>query len=559
MTPEELAEHISTALHCAIAEGQVSLEATDVPSEIVVERPRVREHGDWSTNIAMRLGKAAGTHPRALAEILAERLRNEPGIAEVEIAGPGFLNFRLEAASAGELARTIVEAGEKYGANTSLAGQTINLEFVSANPTGPVHLGGARWAAVGDAMARLLEASGAEVVREYYFNDHGAQIDRFSASLLARARGEAPPKDGYGGLYVEEIAERIRAEQQAAGKPDPVTLPDEQAQEVFRQEGVDIMFNEVKQRLTDFRVNFDVFFHEDSLHESGAVDRALQALRDRGVLYEADGALWLRSTDFGDDKDRVLIKSNGDPAYLAADVAYYLDKRRRGADTAIYLLGADHHGYIGRMMAICAAFGDTPHVNMQIRIGQMVDLLHDGEQVKMSKRAGTIVSLDDLVDAVGIDAARYAMVRVSADTKLVIDLDVLTRHTNDNPVYYVQYAHARTRSVARNAAEHGVTLEAGYRPELLNHPADTELLGELARFPAIVAQAAEMREAHRVARYLESLASTYHGWYSQCRVTPRADEEVSEAHTARLWLNEAVSQVLANGLTLLGVEAPERM
>lgn len=559
MTPEELAEHISTALHCAIAEGQVSLEATDVPSEIVVERPRVREHGDWSTNIAMRLGKAAGTHPRALAEILAERLRNEPGIAEVEIAGPGFLNFRLEAASAGELARTIVEAGEKYGANTSLAGQTINLEFVSANPTGPVHLGGARWAAVGDAMARLLEASGAEVVREYYFNDHGAQIDRFSASLLARARGEAPPKDGYGGLYIEEIAERIRAEQQAAGKPDPVTLPDEQAQEVFRQEGVDIMFNEVKQRLTDFRVNFDVFFHEDSLHESGAVDRALQALRDRGVLYEADGALWLRSTDFGDDKDRVLIKSNGDPAYLAADVAYYLDKRRRGADTAIYLLGADHHGYIGRMMAICAAFGDTPHVNMQIRIGQMVDLLHDGEQVKMSKRAGTIVSLDDLVDAVGIDAARYAMVRVSADTKLVIDLDVLTRHTNDNPVYYVQYAHARTRSVARNAAEHGVTLEAGYRPELLNHPADTELLGELARFPAIVAQAAEMREAHRVARYLESLASTYHGWYSQCRVTPRADEEVSEAHTARLWLNEAVSQVLANGLTLLGVEAPERM
>lgn len=559
MTPEELAEHISTALHCAIAEGQVSLEATDVPSEIVVERPRVREHGDWSTNIAMRLGKAAGTHPRALAEILAERLRNEPGIAEVEIAGPGFLNFRLEAASAGELARTIVEAGEKYGANTSLAGQTINLEFVSANPTGPVHLGGARWAAVGDAMARLLEASGAEVVREYYFNDHGAQIDRFSASLLARARGEAPPKDGYGGLYIEEIAERIRAEQQAAGKPDPVTLPDEQAQEVFRQEGVDIMFNEVKQRLADFRVNFDVFFHEDSLHESGAVDRALQALRDRGVLYEADGALWLRSTDFGDDKDRVLIKSNGDPAYLAADVAYYLDKRRRGADTAIYLLGADHHGYIGRMMAICAAFGDTPHVNMQIRIGQMVDLLHDGEQVKMSKRAGTIVSLDDLVDAVGIDAARYAMVRVSADTKLVIDLDVLTRHTNDNPVYYVQYAHARTRSVARNAAEHGVTLEAGYRPELLNHPADTELLGELARFPAIVAQAAEMREAHRVARYLESLASTYHGWYSQCRVTPRADEEVSEAHTARLWLNEAVSQVLANGLTLLGVEAPERM
>lgn len=559
MTPEELAQLIRSALVDAVSDEQIALDPEDVPTDIVVERPRVREHGDWSTNIAMRLGKKAGTNPRALAELLAERLREAPGVASVDIAGPGFLNFRLDAASAGELARAIVDAGRDYGNNDSLSGQTVNLEFVSANPTGPIHLGGARWAAVGDALARLLEASGAEVVREYYFNDHGAQIDRFSSSLLARARGLEPPEDGYGGLYIDEIADRVREGERAAGRPDPADLPDAQALEVFRNQGVEIMFEEIKQRLAEFRVEFDVYFHEDSLHNSGAVDRALEALRERGVLFENEGALWLRSTDFGDDKDRVLVKSNGEPAYLSGDVAYYLDKRQRGADAAIYLLGADHHGYVGRMMAVCAAFGDTPGENMQIIIGQMVDLLKDGKPVRMSKRAGNVVSQEDLVDAVGVDAARYAMVRVSADTKLIIDLDLLTQNTNDNPVYYVQYAHARTRSVARNAADHGVEMRAGFSPELLDHPADSALLGALAQFPAIVAQAASMREAHRVARYLESLASTYHTWYAQCRVTPRAGEEVNDSHVARLWLNEAVSQVLENGLGLLGVSAPERM
>ncbi len=559
MTPEELGLLIRASLVKLSGQGAVSLPITDIPEQIVVERPRVREHGDWSTNIAMQLGKKAGTNPRTLAQLLAEDLQNHAGIAAAEVAGPGFLNFRLDAGSAGELARTIVEAGSSYGNNSSLAGQTINLEFVSANPTGPIHLGGARWAAVGDALARLLEASGASVVREYYFNDHGSQIDRFSSSLLARARGEAPPEDGYGGVYITEISDRVRKEQTALGNPDPADLPDEEALEVFRREGVGAMFEEIKSALEDFRVRFDVFFHEDSLHASGAVDRALDALRERGVLYEEDGALWLRSTDFGDDKDRVLIKSNGEPAYLSGDVAYYLDKRERGADTAIYLLGADHHGYVGRMMAVSAAFGDTPGENMQIIIGQLVDLVKNGEQVRMSKRAGNVVTQEDLVDAVGVDASRYAMVRVSADTKLVIDLDLLSKNTNDNPVYYVQYAHARTRSVARNAAEHGVTTEAGFKPELLSHEADAELLGALARFPSLVAQAASLREAHRVARYLESLAATYHAWYSQCRVTPRADEEVTDAHVARLWLNNAVAQVLENGLGLLGVSAPERM
>ncbi len=559
MTPEELAQLIRSALESAIEADQIQLAVDEVPAEIVVERPRVREHGDWATNIAMRLGKKAGTNPRALAQILADRLEEEPGIAKVEVAGPGFLNFRLDAGSAGELARSIVEAGQTYGKNDSLSGQTINLEFVSANPTGPIHLGGARWAAVGDALARLLEASGADVVREYYFNDHGAQIDRFSKSLLARARGEEPPADGYGGVYIEEVANKVRREEEAAGNPDPVTLAEPEALEVFRRRGVEIMFEEIKQRLSDFRVEFDVYFHEDSLHTSGAVDRALDALRERGVLFEDEGALWLRSTDFGDDKNRVLIKSNGETAYLSGDVAYYMDKRARGADSAIYLLGADHHGYIGRMMAVCAALGDTPGENMEIIIGQLVDLVKDGKPVRMSKRAGNVVTQEDLVDAVGVDAARYAMVRASADTKLVIDLDLLTQNTNDNPVYYVQYAHARTRSVSRNAAEHGVRMDAGFDPQTLDHPADSELLGALARFPAIVAQAASMREAHRVARYLESLAATYHAWYAQCRVTPRADEDVTDAHVARLWLNEAVSQVLRNGLDLLGVGAPEQM
>ncbi len=559
MTPQELAELVRTCLLEAIDAGEVNLAVEDVPEEIVVERPRVREHGDWSTNTAMRLGRAAGVSPRELAEILARRLSDSDGIVDVEVAGPGFVNIRLAAASAGALAGGILEQGKEYGKNQALDGQNVNLEFVSANPTGPVHLGGARWAAFGDALARLLEASGASVVREYYFNDHGSQIDRFAQSLLARARGQGAPEDGYGGQYIEDIAAAVTEAQIAAGNPDPASLADEEAAEVFRSGGVDIMFDEIKQRLRDFRVEFDVYFHEDSLYKSGAVDKALDVLRDRGVIFEADGAVWIKSTDFGDDKDRVLIKSNGEHAYLAGDVAYYLDKRLRGADSAIYLLGADHHGYIGRMMAVCAALGDMPNKNMQIIIGQLVSLLKNGEPVRMSKRAGTVVTLDDLVDAVGVDAARYALVRVSADTPLTIDLDVLTANSNDNPVYYVQYAHARTRSVARNANQHGVEMGDGYKPELLDHPADKELLGALAQFPEIVAQAASLREVHRIARYLESLSSTYHAWYAQCRVTPRADEPVTDAHVARLWLNEATAQVLGNGLEMLGVTAPERM
>ncbi|MDO4242328.1 MAG: arginine--tRNA ligase [Actinomyces sp.] len=558
MTPEELAEAIRTVLTSAVGDGSLDLSAEEVPLPRV-ERPRNRDHGDWATNVAMQLAKRAGMTSRALAELLAPRLAGLDGVAGVEVAGPGFLNIRLDAGAAGELARTVVEAGEAYGRNETLAGQHVNLEYVSANPTGPVHLGGARWAAVGDSLARVLAACGATVTREYYFNDHGTQIDRFAASLLAAARGQETPEDGYGGAYISEIAARVTADEVAADRPEPAGLDDAAALEVFRSRGVELMFAGIKAELHAFRSDFDVFFHEDSLHTSGAVTRAIGTLRERGVIEERDGATWLRTTDFGDDKDRVLIKSDGNPAYFAADVAYYLDKRSRGADCSIYLLGADHHGYVGRMMAMCAAYGDTPGVNMQILIGQMVNLVKDGAPMRMSKRAGTIVTLEDLVEAVGVDAARYALARSSMDSSIDIDLDLLASSTNENPVYYVQYAHARTRNVARNAAAHGVSREAGFDPAALADPADAALLGVLAQYPAVIAQAAQLREQHRVARYLEQLAAAYHTWYGATRVTPRGQDPVTAGHVARLWLNDAVGQVIANGLGLLGVSAPDRM
>ena len=559
MTPEELASLIRSTLLDAAAAGRISIDPALVPDPVTVERPRVREHGDWATNVAMQLGKKAGMAPREFAQILADALAAADGIDSVEVAGPGFINIRLGAGAAGELARTIVEAGAEYGRNATLAGRSINLEYVSANPTGPVHLGGARWAAVGDSLARLMAASGAAVTREYYFNDHGSQIDRFSHSLYARAMGREVPEDGYGGQYIADIADQVRADAHAAGEPDPVTLPEDEAIEVFRARGVELMFAEIKERLHSFRADFDVFFHEDSLHTSGAVAAAIERLRERGEIFDEGGAVWLRTTTYGDDKDRVLIKSDGQAAYFAGDVAYYLNKRERGADAAIYLLGADHHGYIGRMMAMCAAFGDQPGVNLQILIGQLVNLVKNGQAVRMSKRAGTVVTLNDLVDAVGVDAARYALARSSMDSMIDIDLDLLASSSNENPVYYVQYAHARTRSVARNAVEHGVSRDAGFDPAQLDTPADNALLGVLAQYPAIVAQAASLREQHRVARYLEQLAGAYHAWYAATRVTPRGDEPVNSGHVARLWLNDAVAQVLANGLGLLGVSAPERM
>ena len=552
MTPADLSDAIVRILAKLVAEGR--LASAELPSEVVIERPKNRDHGDWATNVAMQSAGRFGLKPREFAELLAAELEAIDGVAKVDIAGPGFINLTLSAAAAGELAKAIVEAGANYGKSTEMAGVKMNLEFVSANPTGPIHIGGTRWAAVGDSLARVFEAQGADVTREYYFNDHGAQIDRFARSLLAAARNQDAPEDGYAGAYITEIAERVLAET----AEDILALSDEDAQEKFRAAGVELMFQEIRESLHDFGVDFDVFFHENSLYESGAVEKAIDRLKSLGHMFEQDGALWLRTTTFGDDRDRVVLKSDGDAAYIAGDLAYYLDKRSRGFDQCIYMLGADHHGYVERMMAMCAAFGDVPGKNLEILIGQMVNLMKDGEPVRMSKRAGTVVTMEDLVGFVGVDAARYALTRSSINSSLDIDLEQLAKKTNDNPVFYVQYAQARTKQVEKNAASLGVDLST-FDPSLLNHPSEGELLAKLSELPRVIAAAAEFREPHRVARYLEEVAGAYHRWYDNCRVTPLSGGAVDEVHRTRLWLNNAAGVVLRNGLALLGVSAPERM
>ncbi|MGC3861885.1 arginine--tRNA ligase [Micromonospora chersina] len=554
MTPAELAEVVLAAAH-AVFEDR-GLDRSALPAQTTVERPRNPEHGDYASTLALQLSKKVGVPPRELAAALADQLGRAPGVKSVEIAGPGFLNIRLDAAAAGQLARVIVEAGPEYGRSDALAGQRINLEFVSANPTGPVHIGGVRWAAVGDALSRLLRATGADVGTEYYFNDAGSQIDRFARSLLAAAQGQPAPEDGYGGAYIAEIAAEV-----VKRRPEVLDLDEAAAQEVFRVEGVQLMFAEIKSSLRDFGVEFDTYFNEKDLHDRGELDKALDRLREQGHLYESEGATWLRTTDFGDDKDRVLRKSNGEWTYFAADCAYYLDKRERGFERVVIMLGADHHGYIGRMKAMAACFGDDPDRNLEILIGQLVNLLRDGAPVRMSKRAGTVVTLEDLVDAIGVDASRYALARYSSDSPIDIDVELWTRATRDNPVYYVQYVAARTASVGRNAAEVGLTRgdATAFHAELLAHEKENELLKALAEFPAVVSSAAELRGPHLVARYLERLAGAYHRFYDNCRILPRGDEEVTDLHRARLWLNDATRVVIANGLRLLGVSAPERM
>ena len=532
------------------------LDTSVLPESTTMERPRNPEHGDYASTLAMQLAKKAGVPPRELASALAEELGRQPGIKSVEIAGPGFLNIRLDAAAAGVLARDIVRAGSAYGHTDSLTGERINLEFVSANPTGPVHIGGVRWAAVGDALSRLLRASGATVGTEYYFNDAGSQIDRFAKSLYANAKGEPAPEDGYGGAYLAEIAAAV-----VAAAPDVLKIGEPEALETFRRVGVDLMFAEIKQSLNEFGVHFDTYFNEKELHGSGALDEALKRLRAQGHIFEADGATWLRTTEYGDDKDRVLRKSDGDWTYFAADCAYYLNKRQRGFERIVIMLGADHHGYIGRMKAMAACFGDDPQKNLEILIGQLVNLVRDGEPVRMSKRAGTVVTLEDFVDAIGVDATRYALARYSSDSPINIDIDRWTRAANDNPVYYVQYCAARTANVTRQAADIGLVRGDGsdFHPELLTHEKENDLLKALGEYPAVVARSAQLREPHHVARYLEDLAGAYHRFYDKCRVKPQGDEPITDVNVARLWLNDATRTVIANGLGLLGVSAPERM
>jgi len=550
MTPADLTSIVRTITVDTL--DKHDLDSSVVPETVTVERPRNPEHGDYATNIALQVAKKAGTNPRELAGWLIDALSARPEIDSAEVAGPGFINLRLGAAATGSIVSDILEKGPSFGSSDLFSDAKINLEFVSANPTGPIHLGGTRWAAVGDSLGRVLEFSGAEVTREYYFNDHGGQIDRFARSLVAAAKNEPTPEDGYGGEYIGEIASAV-----VDKRPDALDGTDAEVQEAFRAEGVEMMFAQIKESLHEFGVDFDVYFHENSLFESGAVDRSIQTLKDNGNLYEADGAWWLRSTDFGDDKDRVVIKSDGDAAYIAGDIAYVADKFDRGHTLAIYMLGADHHGYIARLRAAAQALGYDPEA-VEVLIGQMVNLVRDGKPVKMSKRAGTVITLDDLVDLIGRDAARYSLVRSSVDSTLDIDLDLWEKQSNDNPVYYVQYGHTRLASIERKAAEAGVTAD-GADLSLLTHEKEGDLIRTLGEFPAVVKAAAELREPHRIARYAEELASVFHKFYDACQILPKAGENPEPIHAARLSLAAASRQVLANSLRLLGITAPERM
>ena len=550
MTPAELAALIRGLAVDVFAEHE--LDPSVLPEEVVVERPRNPEHGDYATNVAMQAAGRAGAKPRDVAGWLVEKLAAADGIDEASVAGPGFINIRLGSAAQGKIVSEILAAGEKWGHGDDYAGTKVNLEFVSANPTGPIHLGGTRWAAVGDALGRVLSARGAQVTREYYFNDHGEQINRFARSLVAAAKGEPTPEDGYGGDYIADIAAQV-----VAAHPNALEGDAAQVQELFRAEGVELMFGHIKQSLHEFGTDFDVYFHENSLFESGAVESAVAQLKNDGKLYEHDGAWWLKSTDYGDDKDRVVIKSDGNAAYIAGDIAYVKDKFDRGFDLCIYMLGADHHGYIARLKAAAAALGYDADA-VEVLIGQMVNLVRDGVAVRMSKRAGTVITLDDLVEAIGIDAARYSLIRSSVDSSLDIDLALWASQSNDNPVYYVQYGHARISSIARRAAEAGVTSDdADFG--LLVHDREGELIRTLGEFPAVVTAAAQLREPHRVARYAEQLAGVFHRFYDACQILPKAGETAEPLHAARLGLAEATRQTLANALGLLGVTAPERM
>ena len=552
-----LAAAILESVKAAIAKGELPAELSSnrALDEITLERPKNREHGDYATSIALALAKVAGKAPRQIAEIIATSLKSSEIIERIEIAGPGFINITLVKASQGAVVNAIFAQGEKYGEVKILAGVKINLEFISANPTGPLHLGHTRWAAVGDALARVLIAGGAKVAREFYINDRGNQMDLFGASLAASALGQAKPEDGYQGQYIDELAQEILIKH-----PEYKELSGQSASDTFREAGYELQLAQQKKVLDNFGTRFDIWFSERSLHSGDGIDKALATLKSQGHTYEDEGAIWLRTTDFGDDKDRVLVKSGGELTYFSSDTAYYLDKRSRGFDICIYMLGADHHGYVGRLKATAACAGDDPEYNIHVLIGQLVKIIEGGQEIKLSKRAGTIITLEELVEKVGVDAARYTLIRYPVDTPMVLDIDLLKKRTNDNPVFYVQYAHARICAVLRNAKDLSIPYGINsYQAELLTHDRERELLGSLAEFPRVVASAAELRQPHRIARYIEELATLYHGFYNDCRVLPLGDESPSAIHSTRASLCDATRQVISNALNLLGVSAPEKM
>lgn len=555
---EALAEAISDALRDGDLTSDIAkslADKTGAIENIPLERPKNREHGDYASSIALALAKNEGKAPRDIATLIKAKLISNKSLAKIEVAGPGFINITLNKSSQGSIVNRILKERENFGKSNSLSGISINLEFISANPTGPLHLGHTRWAAVGDALARVLSAVGAKVVREFYINDRGNQMDLFGASIRASILGIPRPEDGYQGEYIVDLGKLIDAQ-----RPELKQLPEAESIAEFREAGYALQLQQQKDVLAEFGTHFDIWFSERTLHSGEDWNKSLKKLRDQGHVFESEGAIWLRTTDFGDDKDRVLVKSGGELTYFASDTAYYLNKRDRGFDICIYMLGADHHGYVARLKTTAACAGDNPDSNIEVLIGQMVKIIEGGEELKLSKRAGTIITLEELVEKVGVDAARYTLIRYPTDTPMVMDLDLLKRRTNENPVYYVQYAHARITALLRNAEE--LKVEYGldsYNPELLEHGRERELLGALAEYPEIVAQAARLRQPHRIARFIEELATLYHGFYNDCRVLPMGEEKVSALHSARASLCAATAQTIKNGLSLLGVSAPERM
>ena len=559
MTPDQLSASVVAVLTALVADGEITLP-DGVPTEVTIERPRQKGHGDYATNVALQLAKKAGVNPRALADLVAGRLVEVDGIAGVDVAGPGFLNISVDASAQGVVAAQVARAGADYGRGDVLAGQKINLEFISANPTGPLHLGHTRWAVLGDAIGRVLAAAGAEVTREFYINDRGVQMNKFAESIIAAALGEPTPEDGYARGYIDDLATLV-----GEAQPGIFDLEGDGRLQAVRNVGYGIQLAQQQQALKTFNTHFDVWFSELSLHEGGEVPQTLARLKELGHVFEEGGALWMRTTDFGDDKDRVLIKSDGELTYFASDTAYYLNKRERGFEHCIYLLGADHHGYVGRLKAMAACVGDDPAQTLDVMIGQLVKILRDGQELKLSKRAGTLVTLEELADEIGVDALRYSLARYPADSPLVLDVAEITKASNDNPVYYVQYGHARTCRMTENARDLGMRaveeILDDFDPALLSHDLEGTLLRALAEYPRVVASAAELREPHRIARYLEDTTSVFNKWYDarECRMLPQGEEPAGPVNEARLVLVAAVRTVLANGLDLLGVTAPERM
>ena len=550
MIEERLTELVRAALE------EAGLVPDGEPVDVVVERPRQKEHGDFATTVALGLARRVGRPPREVAEAIRANLPASDLVAEVDVAGPGFLNFRLSDAWLHDALRAVGERGADYG-RLPRSGRRVQVEFVSANPTGPLTLGHARNAAIGDALARLLDATGWTVEREYYFNDAGGQMDRFGASVEARylqllGRDAEVPEDGYHGDYVADLAREIL---EAEG-PELADLPPEERMPRLRAEAARRVLGWIRATLDRFGVSFDVYMHEATLAERGEIAAAVERLRASGHAYEADGAVWFRSSAFGDEKDRVLIRSNGTHTYFGADCAYVIDKFSRGFDHVIYVWGADHHGSVARLRGAATALGFDPSA-VEILIYQWVSFLRGGVPVPMSKRAGTFITLDELIDEVGADAARFHLLMFSSDATMSFDIESVRRRSMDNPVYYVQYGHARIASILRKAAERRVDVGSVGRADLsrLRHETELEVLRAIAEVPGEIARAAELRAPHRLTHLAQDLAGRFHRFYTECPVL----SDDAALTQARLSLCVGTKQVLANLLGLLGVSAPESM